>query len=181
MAKLISQTFLDIIVKQQHGFSKGRSALTNLVVNCDFISTFLKNNKQIDSFYLDFSKAFDLVNHNRLLDKIWNYRVRGSLFSWIQSYLTNRSYAVRVRGRRSDCFLVPSGVPQGSCVGTILFPLFINDLSSIIKFSQVLFYADDTKIYKAINPLLECTKLQKEIKAFYNWSRANGLPINIQK
>ena len=121
------------------------------------------------------------MNHNRLLDKIWYYGVQGSLFSWIQSYLTNRSYAVRVRGGCFDFLIAPSGVPQGSCIGPILFSLFINDLSSLIKFSQVLFYADDTKIIRAINSPLDCTKLQRDIEAFDNWSRANGLPVNIQK
>ena len=139
---VISQTFLDIAVKQHHGFYK-------LIVYCDSIFTSLKSNKQIDSFYLDFSKAFDLVKHNRLLDKIWNYGIRGKLFSWIQSYLTMRFYAVRIRGGCSDFFVAPSGVPQDSCVCPILFSFFINDLSAIMKFSQILFYADYSKNFQS--------------------------------
>ena len=101
------------MVRQQHGFHNGRFILTNLVVYCDFISTFLKSNKQIDPFYLDFSKAFDLVSHNRLLDKICNFGIHGALFSVIQSYLTNRSYSVRVHGGCSDFFVIAlSGVSK---------------------------------------------------------------------
>ena len=77
--------------------------------------------------------------------------------------------------------MAPSGVPKCPYVCPILFSLFINDFLSIIKFSQVLFYADNTKIFRAINSPLDCTNLQRDIEAFDNCSQPNGLPINIQK
>ena len=104
MAKLISQTFLDITVKLQHGFCKRRSSLTNLVVNCNFISTSLKSNKQIPftSILVKLSNLLTITD--------WIYGVRGSLFFWIQSYLTNRVFSIK---RLKQCCL-PSGCKGGA-------------------------------------------------------------------
>ena len=94
VAKLISGIFYDLIAKQQHSFPKGRSTLTNLLVYCDFLFSSIRQNRQIDTLNFDFSKAFDLVDHQRLLKKLWNFGIRGALFKWLQSYLIGRRYAV---------------------------------------------------------------------------------------
>ena len=133
------QKFLNIIVSStisefiflkigpfQHGFIKGRFVLTNLLLYNDFLSTAFKNGVKVDSIYIEFSKAFDTVNYRLLLQKVWNVGIRGKLFSWLQSYLTDRTQRVRTCGTKSYRFVSTSGFPLGSNIGPILFILFIN-------------------------------------------------------
>ena len=89
VAKMISELFYYVIAKQQHGFLKNRSTLSNLLVYCDFIYSSIPHHRQIGSLYFEFSKSFDLMDHKRLLDKLWNLGIRGALFKWLQTYLVH--------------------------------------------------------------------------------------------
>jgi hypothetical protein len=137
----------------QHGFTKSKSAITNLVTYLDFISPLVGSQTQADAIYFDLSNAFDLVPHSLLLHKLSAFGHSGGYINWFRSYLPNRQSQVRVSGILSSPLEVLSGVPQGSVLGPLLFNVFINDLCDAIAHSKYLRFADDIKIYLAINPL----------------------------
>ena len=79
------------------------------------------NGQYACEIYVDFKKAFGMVNHNTLLDKLAHYGVRGIENNWFKTYLTNRKQHVTVSGQKSDNALIEFGVPQGSVLGPLLF------------------------------------------------------------
>ena len=106
-------------------------------------------NIQMDIAILDFSKAFDTVPHDRLLQKLEAYGIRGNLHKWLTSFLKDRQMNVVVEGEHSDSAYVESGVPQGTVLGPLMFLCHINDLPDCVK-SQVRLFADDCLIYRQI-------------------------------
>ena len=83
------------IVAQQHGFFKGWSTVTNLLLFSNYVNTSFEGHTQVDTIFIDDSKAFDSVNHKRLCQKLYNIGIRVLLHQWIGSYLANRSQSVR--------------------------------------------------------------------------------------
>jgi ribonuclease P/MRP protein subunit RPP40 len=133
-----------------------------------------------DSIYTDFSKAFDSVPHQRLLTKIHSYGIRGKLYKWIESFLSNRCQRVVLGDEKSEWKPVKSGIPQGSVLGPILFTIFINDMPEEIK-SNIKLFADDTKIFRAVESLEDTEIIQNDINSLLKWSSKWQLPFNIEK
>ena len=104
----------NLMNESQHGFRTGRSTTTQLLNYYDSIITLIEEGNHVDAIYLDFSKAFDKVDHNILLCKIKILGIGGKIYSWIECFLKHRQQAVRVQGILSDREWVLSGVPQGS-------------------------------------------------------------------
>ncbi|CAH8502158.1 unnamed protein product, partial [Dicrocoelium dendriticum] len=111
---------LQIISNLQHGFRRGRSCLTNLLLARDSWTRAADEGVPVDVIYLDFSKAFDRVNHPALLRKLAAYGIHESLLTWLESYLYDRRIEVRIANTHSDSLCVTSGVPQGSVLGPLL-------------------------------------------------------------
>lgn len=181
VCKTLSFYTKSFIVHNQHGFSKGRSTVTLLTELVEFCVDSFKNKKQTDCVLTDFSKAFDKLSHRVLLNKMSRLGFSVKFIAWLKSYLFDRSYSVNFNGYHSNSFVVNSGVPQGSHLGPVLFILFVNDLPSVLKYSNCLMYADDVNIFKTISSNLDCEKLQIDLNAFYNWCARNRLLLNIDK
>ena len=116
----------------------------------------------VDIIYLDFQKAFDKVPHQRLLLKLKAHGIGDSITDWIEQWLTERRQRVVVDGEVSNWKSVLSGVPQGSVLGPILFLIYINDLDDNIK-SNVLKFADDTKLFRKVNTDGDKQHLQNDL------------------
>jgi hypothetical protein len=122
----------------------------------------LNRNEQVDGILLDFSKAFDKVPHQRLLDKLSCYGVRGNLYSWIKDFLANRKQEVVLEGKHSSRSEVTPGVPQGTVLEPLLFLIFINDITKNTSSNDRLF-ADDCLLYRTMNCEADVKTLQKDL------------------
>lgn len=181
LSKYLTAELSSLIIINQFGFMAGRSTELNLLTYVDFLSSALERGSQVHAIYTDFSKAFDRVNHVVLLSKLSGMGVGGPMLDWIESYLTGRSQIVKFNNFKSQNIPVPSGVPQGSHLGPLLFILFVNDLWSCFEHSQFLLFADDLKLYMEVSSSDDCLRLQSDIDRLASWCSANGMDLNASK
>ena len=164
----------------QHGFRKGRSCLTNLLSFLERDTEELDDGGNVDVIYLDFAEAFDKVPHQRLLRKLERYGVSGRLLAWIRGGLLKRWQRVGVRGHWSGWRRVLSGIPQGSVLGPVLFLVFIDDLEEGLL-SEVLKFADDTKIFRRVDSERDREVLQRDLDRLVQWSEVWQMRFNVDK
>lgn len=165
----------------QHGFLKGKSTVSNLIVFTEFVSENMDSHNQVDAIYTDYSKAFDRIDHELLLRKLFAAGIRGDLFRWFSSYVRNRSQAVVLNGFISSWRNVPSGVPQGSLLGPLLFTIFIRDIDTCFENSEFLLFADDMKIFRGVNNITDQILLQDDLIRLDNYCNINKLDLNVSK
>ena len=125
---------------------------------------------QVDTFILDFEKAFDTPPHELLKSKLFSYGKGGKTLEWINAFLCFRQQRVVVNCVKSDWAPVVSGVPQGTVLGPLLFSLYINDIPVGID-SQIRLFADDCVCYREIRTVEDTLKLQKDIDLLGSWTR----------
>ena len=161
----------------QHGFRSHRSCVTQLLEVMNDFTNYSETKVDIDVIYLDFSKAFDTVPHQRLINKLKTYGIDGNILNWIASFLKDRQQRVRVNNSFSNFEPVLSGIPQGSILGPVLFIIFINDLPDVVS-STCKIFADDTKIY---GPSSNNSIIQSDLLKLLEWSDLWQLKFNINK
>ena len=144
---------------------------TQLLSVYDTVGKHLDEGKQTDMIFLDFSKAFDSVNHNLLINKLL----------WITDYLKDRSQRVVLDGSTSEWVPVTSGVPQGSILGPLLFLLFINDMPDRTEHLIFSLFADDATCFRILNNIEDCEQLQRDLNSLYEWSQVWKLNFNVLK
>jgi hypothetical protein len=174
----------NIISKHQHGFLARHSTSSNLLECLHDWTMSLEFQKMVDVVYIDFSRAFDSVVHSKLLFKLRNIGIGGNLYKWISQFLTARSQCTVVENEFSAVTDVISGVIQGSCLGPLLFLLFINDIDSIINCgnnSKCKLYADDLKLYSSYTDSDCVTTTQCVLDRLHSWSVEWQLSINYSK
>ena len=157
-----------------------RCTASNLCLITQFISSVLDSQGQVDVIYTDFSKAFDRIDHELLLEKLNVFGFSCHLISFFRSYLNNRKQYVMYYGFESELFMATSGVPQGSNLGPLLFLLFINDLTNTVKCDKLMF-ADDMKIFAEISSVGDCEEVLAQLEIVENWCNRNNLHLNTAK
>ena len=172
----------NIIFENQFGFRKLHSSYMALMVLTDKLIKSLENGEFVIAVFLDFSKAFDTVDHAILLSKLSHYGIRGSALQWFQSYLSNRKQYVTYNGVSSPVNTITCGVPQGSILGPLLFLLYINDLGHVCSSTTSILFADDTNLFKSGNDLNKMQdELNSELSKISLWLKLNKLSLNIGK
>lgn len=177
-----------ILSDHQFGFRSGRSTVDQLLLVYEEVHQSVDNGKSFDVILFDYSKAFDVVNHDILLTKLHLIGINGQILDWISSFLTGRSLQVSVMGQKSSPRLVLSGVPQGSVLGPLLFLVYINHIASQLSCKYKIF-ADDLKIYACTdksptvmaNASASVPALQSDIDTLFHTSESWGLHINASK
>ncbi len=166
----------------QHGFLRSQSCTSQLLEYTNDLTLALNSGSCVDVVYLDFSKAFDKVNHALLISKLAERGVPQQLLTWIQSFLTQR---VVLDAHFSEWTSVDSGVPQGSVLGPLLFNLYVDDLdSALLPPVKVKKFADDTKIYITYTPntaVASTQTLQTCLDGLSQWCTKWQMKLNSTK
>lgn len=170
-----------LLSQYQSGFRKKYSCETavNYVINQ---WKYIGKNKRIMALFLDFQRAFETIDRNIMLQKLYMYGIRHVELEWFKSYLDNRQQTTKVNGMKSDGLKNEFGVPQGSILGALLFIIYINDMPNIVQKCKIVLYADDTLIYAEGDSESECRdKMNCDVNNITKWLKMNKLKLNEDK
>lgn len=184
----------NILSKRQFGYQTNIGTNDAMEALIDDVTTNLNNHRKVAGLFLDLSSAFDMVDHQIIIQKLNHYGINGKVLKLLDSYLNNRYQYVEIKrvvdnkelSFKSKLKKVERGVPQGSILGPILFILFVNDMipfmySSIPNIKLTVF-ADDTNAVINAHSIVDLnTQVNKALIAFSRWFTANNLKLNAEK
>lgn len=171
----------DLLHPNQSGFRKDHSCHTALTQLVDKWLLSINNNEFCGAVFVDFAKAFDVIDHKLLVKKLGLYGLSSKSLNLVTSFLTNRQQSVHANSFTSDIQSLKYGVPQGSVLGPLLFSVYINDLPLFIESICELF-ADDTSIHSSSKNLTTLSgELQRSIDKLTEWSELNHMSLNPTK
>jgi hypothetical protein len=163
----------------KYGFRPGYSCESQVVTVCQDAADSLAEGVRTDAIIIDFSKAFDLVPHDRVLMKI-AVIVDLRVVVWVKEMLLGRSQTDRVDGQLSAEVRVNSGLPQGSVLGPVLIIVYVNDFWRNIEYNIRLF-ADDCIIYRKITDSSDIDRLQTDLNRLGEWAVETEMRITADK
>ena len=171
----------NIFSSNQHGFLPNRSTCTQLLESQYNWCKALDKNIITDVILIDFSKAFDVVPHNKLVSKLASMGVCMPTLRWIHAFLYGRFQSVSLNGTVSKQSAVTSGVIQGSVLGPTLFTFYVNDLPTACPDCTIEQFADDTKASRQIVTPHDRVRLQQSVNGLCDWADQHELKLSLDK
>ena len=165
----------------QFGFRSKKSTTDAILQFIDNGYNAMNDGKVLLSIYLDFSKAFDTIDHTLLCRKLDRYGIRGNINRWFKSYLSSRVQYVAVNDSKSLSKELSCGVPQGSILGPVLFLIYINDMQKSTNLNLIHYADDSTALATDRNLTSLCSLVNSELDKIDDWTRANKLSLNVEK
>ena len=173
---------IDFFSPNQFGFLPQRNTELALLKFNMFFYRSIDNNNFTVAIFIDISKAFDSVNHEILLNKLFACGIRGEPHNLLKSYLNNRRQMVKIKNSFSSLSFLTKGVPQGSTLGPLLFLIYINDLLKLELKGEIICFADDTTLlYSGKNKSVLNDEINADLDKIKHWFYVNNLNINTDK
>ena len=172
----------NIIHESQSGFRQKHSCQTALIKLIDQWMAGIDKGDTIGSMFVDFMKAFDIVDHKMLTQKLAAYKLSNASLRWFISYRESRQQTIKYDKGMATYSNIQSGVPQGSILGPTLFLLFVNDLPLFLKHCFCDLFADDATVHTSSTDIDTINEeMSADLLQIIYWSKRNKLPINFDK
>ena len=143
----------------------------------------VQDKQDITIAYIDFSRAFDTVSHDKLFVRLYEYGVRGQLLGWLKNFFGHRTHQTRIGVALSSVASLLNGVVQGSGIGPVMFIVFIDQLAKLLEKHHITakLLADDVKVYLKIESVDDVARLQVALDLITEWSNTWQLSVSVAK